>query len=73
MGSTYSDNLIKVYDKELYKIVKENKLQFIPLIPKFEHDKPNLFSYDLLHPNNAGHQLIASCVMSAINNLQMKN
>jgi lysophospholipase L1-like esterase len=66
-GYEYSSERVRVYERRMQDIVTENGLPFVPLCDVFEHaglDK--LYTYDDLHPNDAGHQLIADTVHGAL-------
>jgi len=65
--SEYSDERIKVYDEKLQSIVEFSGLPFLPIRPAFEEaGVKELFCYDGAHPNDKGHELIASVVRQCI-------
>jgi lysophospholipase L1-like esterase len=60
----YSDARIQQYEDCMRRIVVDVGLIFLPVRPVFEHiGLVDLFSYDGIHPNDAGHQLIAEIVL----------
>lgn len=59
----YSDVRVKSYEEKLEKIVGDAELPFLPIRPVFEKaGLENLYSYDMLHPNDEGHKLVAEAV-----------
>lgn len=63
----YSDARIREYDARLQKIVEAEGLSYIPIRPHFtDVDQAGLFSYDNIHPNEKGHELIARIVSQAV-------
>jgi lysophospholipase L1-like esterase len=69
-GQEYSDERVKQYEHIMQTIVEAAGLPFVTLRKSFEDTLPEaLYSYDLIHPNDAGHQLIASIVEPEINKL----
>lgn len=63
----YSDSRLAEYDSRLEFIVKAAGLEFIPLRPIFDYvGQAGLFSYDNIHPNDNGHELISTAVSSKL-------
>lgn len=56
---TYDDKLVNEYDQELNAIVQEAGIEFIPIRKLFEErGNDTCISYDNVHPNDAGHEII---------------
>lgn len=69
-GQEYSDERVKQHEQRLEAIVEEAGLTFVPIRPAFEQaglDK--LYSYDHIHPNDKGHQLIYETVKPKLEEL----
>lgn len=62
-GYSWDDHRIEMYDESLQEVVEKAGLKFLNLRNEFERVGTNkLISYDDLHPNDAGHQLIYEIV-----------
>lgn len=62
-GQEYSDARVKEYERHMQPIAEEAGVPFVPLRPAFEAAGiSSLYSYDYIHPNDAGHELIAKTV-----------
>lgn len=62
-GQEYSDGRVKEYEQRLRVIVEDAGLAFIPIRPEFDKaGKGKLISYDNIHPNDDGHELIYQIV-----------
>lgn len=61
-GAVYSDERIIQYEQVQKQLVTSQKIQFVDVREAFESAQENVFCYDKLHPNNAGHALIAELV-----------
>jgi acyl-CoA thioesterase-1 len=69
-GQEYSDQRIQEYDTKLASIAGKNGLTYVSLRLEFEkHDTQKLHSYDNLHPNNDGHEIIAATIKPILNNM----
>jgi acyl-CoA thioesterase-1 len=68
-GQEYSDNRIQEYEEHMIKILESEKIPFVPIRNTFKQTADNLYSYDGLHPNNKGHELIANAVEPQLFNL----
>lgn len=60
--AVYSDERIVEYEAAQKAIVEAAGLPFIDVREAFESAEENMFSYDKLHPNDAGHALLAEIV-----------
>ena len=60
--AVYSDERIMEYEAAQKAIVEAAGLPFIDVREAFESAEENVFSYDKLHPNDAGHALLAEIV-----------
>jgi lysophospholipase L1-like esterase len=60
--AVYSDERIVEYEAAQKAIVEAAGLPFIDVREAFESAEENVFSYDKLHPNDAGHALLAEIV-----------
>jgi lysophospholipase L1-like esterase len=66
----YSDERVKNYEERLVAILKAENMLFVPIRPAFEQaDLKSLYDYDLHHPNDAGHKLIATSVLPELDKL----
>lgn len=73
-GQEYSDDRIKQYDQHLQTIVEEAGIRFVPIRAAFEQAGMGmLYSYDTLHPNDKGHELIAGQVKLHLGQILRKN
>lgn len=69
-GKEYSDERIKEYEARLTRILKAENIPFVPIRPVFEAvGLESLYSFDHLHPNDAGHKLIANTVLPELDKL----
>ena len=69
-GQEYSDERVKEYEKKLKEIVEQSGVTFIPIRPVFEEaGMEDLYTYDNIHPNNKGHELIAKAVKPILDGL----
>jgi lysophospholipase L1-like esterase len=69
-GQEYSDERLKTYEERLRSVVQAENIPFVPIRPVFEQAGPDgLYSYDHLHPNDAGHMLIAAAVLPELDKL----
>ena len=69
-GQEYSDERVKQYEQRMQDIVEESGLPFVPIRPVFEQaGLDRLYTYDDIHPNDAGHQLIAGIVKPVLDSL----
>ena len=66
---TYDDEQIRVYEAALREVVVAAGLPLVELRAAFEPRRQELFSVDGLHPNDAGHELIASLVYPELDRL----
>lgn len=66
-GHEYSDQRVKEYEEHLRAIVEGAGLLFVPIRPVFEQvGLDSLYTYDRIHPNDKGHQLIANIVQPVL-------
>ncbi len=69
-GEGYSDKRVKEYEERLQIIVNEAGITFVSVRPAFEHaGLGNLYTSDLIHPNDTGHELISKLVEPELNKL----
>lgn len=69
-GKDYSDKMIETFDEHLRNLVNKKGIVFIPLRAEFmKHESDELFTYDNLHPNETGHQLILNLVKPELDKL----
>lgn len=69
-GQEYSDERVKQYEQHMKEIVEIAGLFFVPVRPIFERAGINtLYSYDNIHPNDKGHQLIAALILPKLQEL----
>lgn len=69
-GQEYSDKRVKEYDQRLQTIVEAAGLPFVAIRPAFEQaGMDKIYSYDFVHPNDRGHQLIADTVLPKLQEL----
>ncbi len=69
-GSEFSDQRIRAYEDQLRAVLLAEKVIFVPIRAAFEaKGLSGLFSADGLHPNDAGHELIAECVRPEVDKL----
>ncbi len=61
-GVEYSDERIVEYQDALQEIVEAAGIKFVDVREALEAAEDNIFSYDGLHPNDLGHQIIAEVV-----------
>lgn len=64
IGMHYSRERIKTYDDACRAICEQEQIPFIDIFTPYTESKDitGLYSEDLLHPNDAGHELIAETV-----------
>lgn len=63
----YSDSTLERYDAEIRTIANEHDLPFVDVRPLFS--SRDSFSPDLLHPNDAGHEIIYKAVNAEVEKL----
>lgn len=69
-GREYSDERVRDYEERLKIILKIESIPFVPVRLAFEQAGLSaLYSYDHLHPNDKGHQLIAAAVLPELDKL----
>lgn len=69
-GQEYADERVKEYEERLTSILRSENVPFVPIRPVFERiGLDALYAYDHLHPNDAGHKLIAATVLPEIDKL----
>lgn len=67
----YANKRIKEYESAMHDIANEHNVPFIPVFDDFKKtlDKGQDLLSDGLHPNSAGHQLIANAVLPKLQEL----
>ncbi|HSW80587.1 MAG TPA: GDSL-type esterase/lipase family protein [Candidatus Saccharimonadales bacterium] len=67
----YQSNTIKKYEDAMSVVAQQNIIPFMPIFDKFktEIDAGKDFLPDGLHPNNAGHEFIASLILPELDAL----
>ena len=66
-GQVYSDEHVRQYDNILKSIAERQGVEYFDTRSLFEsHD--SLFAYDMIHPNDAGHEVIAESVVKLLAN-----
>lgn len=69
-GQEYSDERVKKYEEHLVAVLRAENVSFVPIRPVFEQTGlDGLYSYDHLHPGDAGHKLIMETVLPKLDNL----
>jgi len=63
----YTDATLENYDAQIRTIAEEYNLPFVDVRPLFT--SKDSFSPDLLHPNDAGHEIIYSAVRAEVEKL----
>lgn len=62
-GREYSNEGLEKYDAVLERVVTELGVKYVPLREAFEAaGREALYSYDNIHPNDSGHELIATTI-----------
>lgn len=69
-GQEYSDERLEEYEKKLKNLVESAGLEFLPVRPVFQRAGiEDLYSYDNIHPNDIGHELIYKAVKPKLEEL----
>jgi lysophospholipase L1-like esterase len=69
-GREYSDERLRTYEERLKAVVKAEGVRFVPMREVFEaKGLDGLYSYDHLHPGDAGHELIAATVLPELDRI----
>jgi lysophospholipase L1-like esterase len=69
-GREYSDERLKMYEERLRAVVQAEGITFVPVREAFEaKGLDGLYSYDHLHPGDAGHALIAATVLPELDKI----
>lgn len=69
-GKEYSDERVRHYETQLSAILDAECVPFVPIRPAFEWaPSDTLYAFDQLHPNDAGHALIAAAVLPELDKL----
>lgn len=72
-GQEYSDRRVKEYEEHLETVLHTENISFVPIRPVFEQiGLDGLYSYDHLHPGDAGHRLIMEAVLPELDKLMHK-
>lgn len=73
-GQVYTDATIKRYDEVLRQVATRRGVTYVATRQLFEDAAPqDVFCYDLLHPSDKGHQIIARCIGQYIQELKISS
>ena len=62
-GKSYSDSRTQEYEARIESVVSELGAEWVPTRGRFEEaGLENLYAYDNLHPNDAGHEILAKAM-----------
>jgi lysophospholipase L1-like esterase len=66
-GQTYTDSHVQEYDSLLRRVCEQSRLSYVSTRDAFEaRGLDGLYTYDFLHPNDAGHGLIEETVYAQL-------
>jgi lysophospholipase L1-like esterase len=66
-GQMYTDSHVQEYDSLLRHVCEQNGLNYVSTRDAFDaHGTEDLYAYDFLHPNDAGHELIQEVVRAQL-------
>lgn len=69
-GQEYSDTRMVQYDATVRRLAEAAGVRYVPVRPVFEREGvEHLYAYDGIHPNDRGHELIATIIQHALHEI----